>query len=371
MHRKDSYALAVVIGRFSPFHNGHLALVRHALALADQVLIVLGSAAQPRTVKNPFLAAEREQMIRACLPDAAARLHFAALPDNLYSDQAWVTGVQRAVDASGAPATRVCLVGYEKDESSYYLKMFPQWRLEPFALTQGQVSATQVRDILFADLLETADGKTPATEDFATQPLALKKPDAGRDMLLASWLPAAVLDFIRAFRRTDAFEQLVREHTFLQTYRSQFVGLKYPPIFVTVDAVVVQSGHVLLVQRGAEPGKGLWALPGGFLDANERIADAVIRELVEETRIKVPAKVLRGSIKASQVFDHPGRSQRGRTITHAHLIVLEDSPAGLPEIKGGSDARRARWVPLAVARNMSESFFEDHGSILEHFVANL
>jgi bifunctional NMN adenylyltransferase/nudix hydrolase len=366
--------LAVVIGRFSPFHLGHKQLVDHALTLADRVLIVLGSALAPRTVKNPFLASEREQMIRASFPDASDRLAFVALADNLYSDQAWVTGVQKAVDGSGAPPDRICLVGYEKDASSYYLKMFPQWRMESFAHTQGFVSASQVRDLMFDDLLETGAGASPSEADFARTgtTLTLKKgADAGRDMLLASWVPAPVHAFIGAFRKTAAFEQLVREYTFLQAYRSQFAGLKYPPIFVTVDAVVVQSGHVLLVQRGAEPGKGLWALPGGFLDVNERIADAAIRELVEETRIKVPARVLRGSIKAAQVFDHPGRSQRGRTITHAHLFVLEDSPTGLPEIKAGSDARKARWFPLSVARSMSESFFEDHGSILEHFVASL
>ena len=70
---------------------------------------------------------------------------------------------------------------------------------------------------------------------------------------------------------------------------------------MTVDAVVVQSGHILLVKRGDMPGKGLWALPGGFLNQEETMLDGAIRELKEETKIKVPVPVLKGSIKESTI----------------------------------------------------------------------
>jgi bifunctional NMN adenylyltransferase/nudix hydrolase len=126
---------------------------------------------------------------------------------------------------------------------------------------------------------------------------------------------------------------------------------------------------VLLVARGAQPGQGLLALPGGFLRGDERLLDAVLRELREETRLKLPAPVLRGSLRAQEVFDHPERSLRGRTITHAFHF---DFPGGeLPPVKGGDDATRARWVPLAALRELESQLFEDHFFIIERFVGTL
>ncbi|HVF17228.1 MAG TPA: hypothetical protein VNA21_09960, partial [Steroidobacteraceae bacterium] len=76
--------------------------------------------------------------------------------------------------------------------------------------------------------------------------------------------------------------------------------------------------------------------------------------------------VLRGSIKSRQVFDHPDRSLRGRTITHAFHFEF---PSGdLPSVRAGDDADRARWVPISEALDMEEQCFEDHFHVLEHFL---
>jgi len=135
-----------------------------------------------------------------------------------------------------------------------------------------------------------------------------------------------------------------------------------------VDAVVVQSGHILLVRRRAEPGKGLWALPGGHV-GDDRVIDAVIRELREETKLKVPEGVLRGKAQITrnqQVFDDPGRSLRGRTITHAFYLELEPGP--LPKVRGSDDADKAKWVPLSTFSQMEPQLFEDHFHIANYFL---
>jgi bifunctional NMN adenylyltransferase/nudix hydrolase len=185
--------------------------------------------------------------------------------------------------------------------------------------------------------------------------------------MVQSAVPESVHAFLREFARSDVFAQVVREHAFIKQYKAQFAAMPYPPTFVTVDAVVVHSGHLLLVQRRAEPGKGLWALPGGFVGQHERLVDACIRELREETRLKLPEPVLRGSIKSSQVFDRPDRSARGRTITHAYFF---DFPSGeLPLVKGSDDAVKARWVPLAEFFEQFEPhMFEDHFGIVSAFL---
>ena len=340
----------VFIGRFEPFHNGHAAVARHALARAHKVLFLIGSADTPRTIRNPWSVAERAVMIQSALDGAGDRLILRPLRDHLYNESLWIAGVQRTVaeavrDDGGAADARIGLIGFDKDASSYYLREFPQWPLVDVQHTET-LSATELRRYLF----EAGD------LDFH-----------GALLMLRANVPPPVYEMLEAFRKSSpSYTQLVAEYRFIQQYRAAWKDAPYPPTFVTTDAVVVHSGHVLLVRRRAEPGKGLWALPGGFVGQDESLIDACIRELREETRLKIPAPVLKGSLRRQQVFDHPDRSQRGRTITHAFHFEF---PSGdLPDVRGGDDADKARWVPVSEALDMSTKLYEDHLHILEFFL---
>jgi bifunctional NMN adenylyltransferase/nudix hydrolase len=337
MSRK--YDTLVLIGRFQPIHNAHLEIIKRATALCDQLVIVTGSAAQPRTYKNPFTSAERARMIKSAAGGLAMQISIEANPDTIYNDQAWAVRVQALVAKHTKPGDRVGIIGHKKDDSSFYLDMFPQWGFENVELIEF-LSAVDIRDLYFREI---------ANYKF-----------------LKGVVPETTYEFLLDFAHTDEYRQIIKEREFVETYKKQYASLPYPPIFSTADAVVVQSGHVLMVKRRAEPGKGLWALPGGYVNANtdKSVEAAMLRELREETQIKVPAPVLRGSIVRSKVFDAIGRSPRGRIITHAFHIQLPDGE--LPRVKGSDDAEKARWVPIAEVR--SEECFEDHFEIISHFV---
>lgn len=337
---KKKYDYIVLIGRFEPPHVGHEKVYAEALEKAEKLIILVGSSFQPRTIKNPWTYNERVEMIRSVLPDVD-RVHLAPLRDEMYNDQKWAMNVQRTVETivsnrswSDYPP-KIGLIGHSKDESSYYLKMFPQWDLIEHTLVEI-INATDLRTLYFE----------------------------GHSLrFLKGVVSQPVYEFLDKFRSTDEFKRLEREHHTIKDYKKNFAGLKYPPVFMTCDAVVVQSAHILLVQRGSAPGEGLWALPGGFVNPSERVVDAAIRELREETGLKVPAPVLKGSIKAEKLFDKPDRSLRGRTFTMAYHIEL---PAGdLPPIKGGDDAVDAKWIPLSEVKE--EVMFEDHMAIIRYF----
>ncbi len=333
------YDTLVLIGRFQPFHNAHLEIVKRATALCDRLIIVVGSSRQPRTYKNPFSFEERARMIREATMGLSLQISIDPNIDTIYNDQAWAVRVQQIVAQHTKPGDRVGIIGHKKDDSSFYLDMFPQWGYEDVELVEF-LSAVDVRDLYF---------KWTFNSNF-----------------IKNVVPDSTYESLMAFRKTEEFAQIVREREFIAEHNKQYAGLKYPPIFSTADAVVICSGHVLMIKRRAEPGKGLWALPGGYVNANtdKSVEDAAIRELREETQIKVPAPVLRGSIVRSRVFDAIGRSPRGRIITHAFHIQLPDGE--LPKVKGSDDAEKARWVPIAEV--LSEQCFEDHYEILQHFV---
>ncbi len=343
---KKKYRLAVCIGRFQPLHLGHNALFQVAAAEADTVLVLIGSSNVVRNPENPFTFEERALMIRETVEplvdSLGAKLVIRPLRDTVYNEDAWLAQVQDAVSKVVGPFERgeVGLFGHDKDETSYYLHQFPQFVLENVP-DVTHLSATHLREhLLFRD----------------DTPLSHMEPYVGPQ----------TLGFLESFQRLPAYAQLVRESAFLESYRKPFESLKYPVIFVTTDAVVSCNGHLLVVERRAEPGRGLLALPGGFLGVGERILDSAVRELREETRLKVPEKVLLGSLVGRDVFDAPRRSLRGRTVTHAFHFSLDGGD--LPRVKGDDDARKAYWLPFSEFRALDGRMFEDHWHIAAQFL---
>lgn len=336
------YDFAVFIGRFQPFHNGHLNVVRKALEKAKRVLILVGSANAARSTRNPFNFEERQLMIRAAMSNAnlADRVTAAPINDMTYDDAGWVEQVQHTVRfwTGGYVAPRIMLIGHERDQSSYYLKLFPQWAYEPIACEDG-IEATTIRKTYFN--VASVNALTP-------------------DGLIGKFVPKGVANVMRDFMGGNVLPQLIAEEHYLAGYRRKWGAGP----FLTVDSVVVQSGHVLLVERGGDPGKGKLALPGGFLEPSEPLLDGALRELREETLIDVD---VRPHLKASSAFDDPHRSQRGRLITHAFLFDLP--PGDFPKVAGADDAAAARWVPLSEIR--VDAMFEDHAFIIRKMLKNL
>jgi bifunctional NMN adenylyltransferase/nudix hydrolase len=330
------YNTLVLIGRFQPFHNAHLEIIKRSTALCDKLIVITGSAAQPRTYKNPFTSAERERMIKAATGGLALQVVVESNIDTMYNDQAWAVRVQGIVQRNTNAGEKIAIIGHKKDESSFYLDMFPQWGYENVEEIEP-LSAVNIRDLYFNWTFNSN--------------------------FIKNVVPPTTYDFLMEFRQTEAFAQIIREREFLIEHGKQYAGLKYPPIFSTADAAVICSGHVLMIKRRAEPGRGLWALPGGYVNAStdKTVLDAAIRELREETGIKVPEPVLRGSITGNRVFDAVDRSPRGRIITHAFKIELPDG--ALPKVKGSDDAEKARWVPIAEVR--SDECFEDHYDMVQ------
>lgn len=338
------YDVLAFIGRFQPFHMGHKAVVDTALTRSKKVGLVIGSDQQPRTARNPFTTGERIEMVSAVYPREVAdgALHFVPQVDHVYNLQRWIGGVQTGImQVANTPFTpdpvRTGLIGHAKDHSSFYLKSFPTWdALE--VPNFNNLNATDIRKGFFAD------GMTE------------------RELWM---LPEKVQSWLQRFQHTAAYKEVRAEQTHLLEYAQQWASAPYPPVFYTADAIVVQSGHILLVKRGAQPGKGLWALPGGFVNRYESPRQAAVRELKEETKINLHPDTLDRSITSWRVFDDPYRSQRGRTVTTAYKIDLRDSET-LPNIKGSDDAEKAKWIPIGHLKR--EVMFEDHYDIIEAMV---
>jgi ADP-ribose pyrophosphatase YjhB (NUDIX family) len=110
---------------------------------------------------------------------------------------------------------------------------------------------------------------------------------------------------------------------------------------VCVGAVAVAGDRLLLVRRGREPGLGLWSVPGGRVEAGESLADALVRELAEETGVVGTCGALLG---VAERLDHDHHF-----VILDYLVVVDEAVPPAP----GTDADEAAWVPLAEVRELA------------------
>jgi len=132
---------------------------------------------------------------------------------------------------------------------------------------------------------------------------------------------------------------------------------KYPRPAVTADCIVITKEaepKVLLIQRGGEPFKECWAFPGGFMDMDETTEQCAIRELEEETGLKVT------NLQQIGAYSKVDRDPRGRTITVAYLAII-DAPIA---VTGLDDAAKADWFPLSALPPLAF----DHADIMQDAV---
>jgi bifunctional NMN adenylyltransferase/nudix hydrolase len=305
----------IFIGRFQPVHQGHIHALGIAASQVDKLYILVGSANQCRSIRNPWTFQERSNMLRKFLRNEnISNFEIIPLNDYRYSDTQWMSDVRATAEhyEMGSPI----LFGHVKDGNDY-LTWFPDWKFKSIE-AQYFVNATSIRQRMF----DIKDPNMPAT--------------------------------VRG------------DYAFYEKEKATFANYPFPETlnFNCADAILECQGHVLLIQRKFAPGAGAWALPGGFRNASETFLDCAIRELQEETNVRVPEKVLRGSIVKTELFDDPSRSFGIPRNTMAVYMRISPNPDfSLPRANGADDAALCKWIPLTDALNTIE-MYDDHKDIL-------
>lgn len=369
---------ALMLGRFRIFHNGHKSVIDLALTKAERVMIGIGSANKSRDAKgNEFTAIEAENMIRAVYPRGTAkgeRIVIHMIDDVLYDpeDLFWIMGVQRTVSKEIdymrkigliGESAHIGLIGFSKDSTSYYLKKFPQWSsiAAPGFKHNGKiVNATDIRNEFFYS-------ENPGED--AVKRVSHLIPE-GAEKYMRKWA-VEMADTLAALREEKAFQLTYKEdHKFRGPLDKDGkpLGLKYDPTHTTVDAILIQSGHVLLIRRKFNPGKDKRALPGGFVLPGEKILDAMLRELKEETKVGLSKNVLRLAFRKMHTFFV--HTSRGTFNKHVGIFILNDR-AELPVVEAADDAKTGSAEFIALGELDPTDMNEDHWHLIMKMIGSM
>jgi bifunctional NMN adenylyltransferase/nudix hydrolase len=289
-------------------------------------------------------------MIRLMLTaEENARVVFAHIEDQGNMPK-WTKAVRKAANAVEPDNKAITLIGHSKDRSSFYLKGFKGWSATDVDNFMN-LSATTFRNAFFKP------------GDMSAEDL---------EVLMAGLHPEVVM-WLNEFSKTLAFDHLVDERIKVEGDIAKYG--RGP--FVTATSIIIQGDHVLLIERGGHPFRGCLALPGGFVEPDERIEDAMVREVTEETGLKLSELTVRRSLIRTDYWDNPWRDPRARIIDFTGLFYLNPTPPSditdpkeiakylaLPRVKGMDDAKRAFWKPISEIRREDMAF--DHYMQLMH-----
>lgn len=335
------YKLAIVFGRFQPLHDEHCRLIAFAESVADKVLILIGSTNESRSAKNPFSFGERKAALSnwAITVSFGSNLYGLGIKDYLYDNDYWAEQVRATVKLFPLSAEMkdedICIVGHHKDESSFYLNLFPEWELVEYKNSYN-LSSTNIRDVLFGGKVNSFQRKEWNQVPSATKHLIY-------DSLNEEW-----------------FTQLRAEYQAGVDYRKSWEVAPFPPIFMAVDNLVLYKDELILIERKSEFGNGKLAMAGGYLDPHEFLIDGALRELKEETNID--SSFLRQD-GPPVIFDNPNRSTRGRMLTQVYTWRI-DGDIYDTDYKAGDDARRVVRLQIKHLETHRPYFFSDHFHII-------
>lgn len=314
--------IGVLIGRFQPLHSGHVGIIKQAMKQCDQLLILVGSANLGYSPRNPWSFIQRKQMLNTALdlPNPAVKIY--PINDYFLNDNQWRYEVRNVIsihcEQHQFESPNIKLFGHMK-EGNFYLKMFPEF------------------ESVFLESETKIDGTT-----------------------LRQW-----------YHQTDPTYPAKLDCDYYESETDTFANYPYPETlnFNCSDVVLEYMNKILLIQRSKAPGIGLWALPGGFKNGNESFVDAGIRELIEETGIKIRPDILRQCIVSTNMIDKPGRTPgiaRNTMCIHIILNTL-DAPELELDITVDPDqaVSNAKWVNIYDALDNYKMFHHHESIIME------
>jgi|GEM_PF-1295149 len=330
---------SVVIGRFQPFHSGHMSVVEKALADCDYLHLIVCSPNQMRTARDPFTFRERLQIIDSAIPEQYKNRVLVHHMYDVGNTELWSRNIMKLI----GPGDNSLYVHVKNlDEYSYINSFQPYWNVV-LAEKINSVNSTVIRECYYKNL--NVDRKNSSILDLAWVS------NRHHDIVLDNFKNPEIKNVVDMYNSSSYYitSHGIRPH-------------------ITCDNVIIQNNKILLIKRKKNPYIGGFALPGGFFELGETPLEGAIRELYEETHIKLH-EVTHGLSLGQHVVvsGDQDRDPRAIIISIAYGHILDDNYD--IEIKAKDDAAWVGWIDLDYVRtNMKNALAFDHYMIIDKMV---
>ncbi|KAB8033174.1 adenylyltransferase/cytidyltransferase family protein [Fluviispira multicolorata] len=340
MQKQNSiiYDATVFIGRFQPFHKGHVNSVKIALRNSKQLIIVLGSYRLSSSVRGPWSAEERIAMIQSALSQAQLKkIKFICIRDRLYNEEIWKSNIINEVEKKVGFGKSIALIGHEKDSSSYYLRLFPQWNFMETGNYQD-VNATDFRINYFLEHYKKS---------------------------LYDNIPEKIIPFLQKYKKSANFKVLKAKFNALESLK---VHIKKGAEKTVCNALIMCGGYFLFVKRKEILSQGLYSLPEANPMPQESYFDCISRGLKEETGLNISTEKLRDCYKKEGTFDYAERNPLEKSVSHTLFFEIKEIP--FPKVTAGKNIAEVEWVLYDDVYLKENCFYSDFFQIIQWFLRN-
>lgn len=353
--------VAVIIGNFAPVHNGHIDFLKYCENDFDDVIILIPGYNKRKTIKNPFDFELKKNWLTSIIPS----LKVVPINDYNYNDDRWIKQIRLILDLLTNNNNDDNNINYtflytNPLKCSKYKELFStisNWMVSLYVtpVVSFSIKSKDIRGYIFKDY---------------NKPITISQTDI-IEQNIVTLVPPLVCRDIKEFVQSEQYFILCEEKEYFQNEEKKFMNYPYPNTlkFNCADVVCKYKNYILLIKRKNNPGKNVWALPGGFVNTNETYKEAAIRELYEETGLKVIKSVLNKSYISNQIFDSPERNLGIPRITNAFYFDLSFNIKDnnkLPIINPMDDAVEVKWIPITKLKSMV--LFDDHNDIIDCFL---
>ena len=332
----SSFIASVFIGRFQPFHNGHLNSVKIALMHSKKLIIAIGGYRLSASIRGPWSADERIEMIKSCLSRSQLkRIDFIVLRDRLYCEEKWVNNLKGEVSKIVGNKEPIAIIGHEKDSSSYYLNIFPEWKF-----------------------LETGNYEGINATDFRKEYFSSKNLITGYEKL-----PKQIVSWLKKYKKSVYYKNI--KYQFLYINKVLKNKKKLLP-FEVCNGLVICCGYILLVKSKAPLRKGFFSLPEAIYVSNENYKKISIKAVLNETKIEIMPEKIELAYKKNGVFSYRDRFPICKQTSYTYYYHLKENT--LPEVFKTKETELAQWILLEDLYLIENQIYADHFQIIQWFL---